>query len=248
MPFGTAQISNQLGMYFSFMTTCEHCASFLVVVRFVSDHGKTNNLSQFSFVAWSLWDRRNLQLHEDKITSPIEAVERAFSVWHSHSQSLPSPDPITWEAPPIEYLKLNVDRAMFVESQKASVGAIVQDHARKVILVSSFPKENVADAKSIEAIAIIRGLQICMHQCISKLIIESDCLGVVEEISDRNECYSDLGNVYLDVKDLMSRFVFSKLQYGNRLGNFAAHYFARNVWHSSNISLWHGVLSDFLTS
>lgn len=87
---------------------------------------------------------------------------------------------IKWKALPIECFKLNVDGVIFLELQKAGVGAIVRDHAGKVILAASILEENGANAKSIKAIAIPRGLQICIHQGISKLIIESDGFVAIE--------------------------------------------------------------------
>lgn len=109
----------------------------------------------------------------------------------------------------MDCLKLNMDGAVFSELQIAGVGVIVRDHAGKAILEASIPEASVANAKTIEAIAILRGLQICMHQGISKLINESDCLVVIEEISSHADSNTELGNVLLDIKELMSRFSYS---------------------------------------
>lgn len=76
-----------------------------------------------------------------------------------------------------------MDGVVFLELQTVGVGAIVWDHAGKFILAASVSKANIANAKSIEAIAILRGLHICMHKGIFKLMIESDYLVVVKELS-----------------------------------------------------------------
>lgn len=181
-----------------------------------------------------------------KYMSPTKAFERGLLVLYSHFLDFFSLDLDKWEAPP-NCLKLNVDRVVFSRFQIARVGSIVWDHVGKVILAASILEANVANAKSIEAIVILRGLQICMHQGIFKLIIKSDCLVVVEELSSGIDSNSELGNIYLDIKDLMSHFLFYKIQYGNHLGNIVAHSLARNTWHVNNISMWYDVIPPFLT-
>lgn len=94
----------------------------------------------------------------------------------------------------------------------------------------------MANAKSIEAIAIIRGLQICMHQGISKLIIEIDHFVEVEKLFSRGNSNLDIINVMLDIKELMSRFVFCKVQYGNCQCNMAVHILVKNTRHVNNIA------------
>lgn len=56
-----------------------------------------------------------------------------------------------------------MDVAVLSEIQKVGVRAIVRDHEGKVILAASILEENVTNAMSIEAIAILIGLQIYMH-------------------------------------------------------------------------------------
>lgn len=45
----------------------------------------------------------------------------------------------------------------------------------------------------------------------------------------------------------MSWFINCNIQFGNRLGNEAAHKLARNAWHVNHIVLWYRDMPDFLT-
>lgn len=138
--------------------TCTQHASFLEVIKNGAHHGQADDLAKISCVACSLWDHRNLLLHKSKNMSPIEAFERTLVVLHIHSLDTTNPDPVKWEASPINCLKLNVDGAMCSKLQMAEVGAIVQDLTGKVILAVSILEANMVNAKSIEVIAILGGL------------------------------------------------------------------------------------------
>lgn len=62
-----------------------------------------------------------------------------------------------------------------------------------------------------------------MHQGISNLIVKSDFLLVVEDILQQEAPSSAIGNILIDIKELMLRFTNCTVQYGNCIGNVAAH-------------------------
>lgn len=53
--------------------------------------------------------------------------------------------------------------------------AILRDYKGDVIMVASMLEKEVSNPKSIESLAIFRGLQLSIHLGISNLIIKSDC-------------------------------------------------------------------------
>lgn len=77
-------------------------------------------------------------------------------------------------------------------------------------MATSILEDNMANAMSIEAIASLRELQLCLHQGISKLIIQIDCLFVVDELSSCEDPISDLGNDILEIRELMPHFFYCK--------------------------------------
>lgn len=81
-------------------------------------------------------------------------------------------------------------------------------------MATSIVESNVTNLESIEALAILRGLQLCMHQWISNLIIKSDFLFLVEEISSQEDPNLALGNIFLDIKDFLWHFINYRIQYG----------------------------------
>lgn len=63
----------------------------------------------------------------------------------------------------------------------------------------------------------------------TNLIIESDCLLVVEEINQHERPTLVVGNILLDIRELMSAFPNRRIQYGNHIDNMVAHLLARNA-------------------
>lgn len=107
----------------------------------------------------------------------------------------------------------------------------------KLLWLPVYLKVSVANLESLEALTIFRGLQLCMHQGISNLIIETNCLLVVEEILQCKAPSSAIGNIMMDIKELMSHFMDCIIQYGNYMANEVAHKLARNSWHVKHVAM-----------
>lgn len=74
-------------------------------------------------------------------------------------------------------------------------------------MTASIFENDFTDPESIENLKILRGLQLCMHLEISNLMIESDCLIVVEELQHPEASCSLLSNLLLDInKTMMANF------------------------------------------
>lgn len=98
----------------------------------------------------------------------------------------------------------------------------------------------------MEGVAILQGLQQCMHMEISHILIESDCQYVVNQILNE-EFSSKLGNLLYDIKDWMGKLVDCHIQFAYHEYNRVAHSLARHAWSIPNISLWYGVEPSFIS-
>lgn len=87
----------------------------------------------------------------------------------------------------------------------------------------------LTNPKIVKLLAILWGLQLCLHQSIANLIVESDCLLVVEEITQQDLPSLAIGNIMLDIKELMSLFPHCSIQYGDRQDNNVACTLAKNA-------------------
>lgn len=116
--------------------------------------------------------------------------------------------------PQADYVKLNVDEVIF-DLEKIGIDVIVWDNRGKALFAASLAEMNVAQLESIEALYILRGLQLCTHQGFTKLIIKSDYMPIVEELVKQEFFNSIFGNIILDIKELMCQFYNCKVQHLN---------------------------------
>lgn len=141
---------------------------------------------------------------------PREAFERAISVLTnfqtSQQQSFDHKLKAMKCEPPTGCHKMNVDRALFLELQKSKIGCVIRDHSGKLFLAASLPERDVIDPETIEALALLRSLQLCMHHGFQNLIIESDYSPLVEEVLSREAPSSILGNILLDIRNIFLNF------------------------------------------
>lgn len=131
-------------------------------------------------IAWGLWGRQNKLLFENWVTTPLQVFESALATREGF-QTLTSPPgnqaihnsclvPL-----PLGIFTLNVDGALFPDLNKTRVGFILRDWKGATVIVASISKQNVTNVVDIETLAILRGLQHCLNQGTSNLLIESDC-------------------------------------------------------------------------
>lgn len=104
-----------------------------------------------------------------------------------------------WLPPPTGFLKLNVDGALFSNLQQAGVGFIMRDCSRSAIMAASIKEPHVANPVDIESLANLRGLQHCLNQGLSNLLIESESLVIQELLQPETTC-SAFGNLILDIR------------------------------------------------
>lgn len=132
---------------------------------------------------------------------------------------------------PLSVYKLNVDETLFFDTHKASIDFLVRNHAGNMALPACIFEKNVDNLVVIEVLAIIRSLQLCMHHGFTNIIIESNCLLLVEEILAPAAPCSALDNIISDISNLMHYFISCSIQYTSRDRNRAAHCLARYARH-----------------
>lgn len=86
--------------------------------------------------------------------------------------------------PSIGFLKLIMDGAMLSNLHKIGVEAILRDEKLDIVMAASKVENEVANPKDIELLTIFKGLQLCADMGIQKLIIDSDCLLVIQEFQN----------------------------------------------------------------
>lgn len=101
-----------------------------------------------------------------------------------------------------------MDGAIFFNFKKTEIGAIVRDHRGKALFATRVAENAVAQPELIEAIAVLRGLQLCLNQGFTQLLIENECLLLVMEILQRDPSNSVFENIVFNIKELSVQIPF----------------------------------------
>ncbi|KAF5470679.1 hypothetical protein F2P56_011176 [Juglans regia] len=151
-----------------------------------------------------------------------------------------------WKPPSSSFLKLNVDGAVFADGNKAGVGLVLRDENGKVVWAATKAEDAVDAPVTIELIAVLRGLQLCQPLGIPNLVVETDCLSLVQELQGTQESFSPNGNLIKDAKELMRHFPELQVQHVYRDGNRVAHNLARFAWIIDDIIMWWDSVPGFV--
>ncbi|XP_042985441.1 uncharacterized protein LOC122314103 [Carya illinoinensis] len=149
--------------------------------------------------------------------------------------------------PPSGFLKLNVDGAMLYDQQKAGVGVILRDDKGEVLVACSKLEKEMISSEFIEATAMLRGLHFCAQWGVSKLILESDCLVLVNDLLSESENFTELGVLMQDIRRMLNGFQEVKVSHVNRLGNEAVHRLAKHAWNVLDIEMWWDFKPSFVS-
>ncbi|XP_042977409.1 uncharacterized protein LOC122308235 [Carya illinoinensis] len=152
-----------------------------------------------------------------------------------------------WQVPPSGFYKLNVDAALFFYLKKVRVGAVLRDGKREMVMAVSKAENELHDPESMELIVMLRRLQFILQLGISKIILESDSLLMVEALNANQESLSLQGNLLKEVRSLLHCFEDQKVQHVCRSRNQVANTLAKHAWSISDTELWMGTIPPFLS-
>lgn len=103
-------------------------------------------------------------------------------------------------------MKLNVEKIVFFDNNKAGIGVILRNAEGNTLFAASLAERGEREPKDIELLAIFRGLQICLRMGIRRIMVESDCLLMIQEYQAKGTLTSILGHLILEIKRLQEDF------------------------------------------
>jgi ribonuclease HI len=126
------------------------------------------------------------------------------------------------EETPIRQASLNVDASYNSDRGIGSTGAIIRDSSGSFIAASSCFIEHVVDASMAEVIALREGLLLAQQIGCSQLMIQSDCLEVVETMKQYGITATASAPVYDECNQLWQDFVLIAIEHCNQEANIVA--------------------------
>lgn len=149
--------------------------SLLELAVWVWERKEPEVFTLFFIIAWSLCGRRNKGLYEHSICTLEFVIETALA-----NQSLFKEVSVTplkeikrlgcWT--PTNFFKLNTDGALFFDRKEAGIGVILRDGRGDLMMAMCKKEVEIVQNKTIECLAILQGLQFCLQNGITNLMVE----------------------------------------------------------------------------
>lgn len=133
------------------------------------------------------------------------------------------------ERPHIGMIKINTDAALFEEFISYSYSMIARDHSGELVEAATYCRPGSLDPKMAEALGIKEALSWVKKKDCSGLVIESDCLTLIQAICSSSVTLLYLGRVVQDYKSLLVSFKERNvmLNFVKRFAKKVAHYIRR---------------------
>lgn len=189
-------------------------------------------------LCWSIWKARNNTVWNKvraSVYGVVNSTKQYLADWSKAQknstktlfQFLEEGDGVcNWVKPQKEVVKISVDAAIFTEHSSYGVGMLARDWEGKVILGRSEYYSGYANPEFAEAMAVKEALSWVKANKWEKVVVESDCLTVVQAARSKVPMLSPFGKVILECRNMISDSNIVLL-FVRRSANMAAHFLAR---------------------
>ena len=126
-----------------------------------------------------------------------------------------------WRTPGVGWIKINTDGAINNEARCAGGGGIARSHL-SFMGAWSKPFPGVTDPLVAEALALREGVIFAQLRGFSHVLMEVDCLEVVNLWLSRDSSRSIVAPILLDIGEKSSSFISFSVRYVPREANFLA--------------------------
>jgi ribonuclease HI len=147
------------------------------------------------------WGRRRIS-HDEPVQIPSRSPQAIFALALNFSRSCKRNSGIRrhgWEKPPKGFVKLNIDAAFSIDSLSGATGAVIHDDHGIFIAGSCCGLPHVANAASVEARALRDGLILAGQVGCNKLVINSDCMEVIERMRNEGNSLGAAAEIYEEI-------------------------------------------------
>lgn len=183
---------------------------------------------------WSIWKARNKFVFRHTDLNPMSLLIEANNIV-SELQNLNKTQPnyipqathnqAYWRPPQLGVIKINTDASFNRSTMTGSSGIIGRDDNGVVVmgLTSKFP---VSSPILAEALVLREVIQAAANLSIPKIILESDCLALVQACRKEIQC-GEIFGILQDIEQIKQSFEICGFTWIHRSGNSAAHTLAR---------------------
>ena len=219
--------------------------SFLDMALYLIHSSSSQVLELFFVLSWAIWSNRNKLVHNNSPLTPSQVWILATNTLEdfkmaASSDIIPSRhSQIRWEAPPQGIFKINVDGATSEHGRNSSIGVIIRDCNGLVVAALSKYLPGRFAADQVGALAMEQGILLAQELHLSRIILESDALAVVQAVND-NSTGNELGHILHGILSMCESFEFCSFRHVNRVFNVVVHELAQLARNSESSCLWLG--------
>jgi ribonuclease HI len=199
-----------------------------------SPGGITCNIQNFSklvmITCWYLWWSRRQIKNKEPMPSTESSIINIQGILANSFKLKGSGNLIQrdgWKRPATGVYKINVDAAFDVDTGRGATGAIIRDSRGNFVAASCVFTDIAVDATSMEASALLAGLQLAEQFGAQSLVVESDSLEVVRAVQNPSELRGLQAVVLDDCRHLLSMLGMATINHCPREANVDAHELAR---------------------
>ncbi|XP_074317845.1 uncharacterized protein LOC141653877 [Silene latifolia] len=196
----------------------------------------------FMVSCWALWKHRNKVIFDVREVDPHAVFKRVEDVVDEMEgggflvarcggrgmENTAGEVASGWEVPPADFVKINVDAGV-KEGVGVSVGVVCRDERGKVLWGISMGQNLAWEAHIAEVSVVFEGVREAVRRGHSRIVVESDCLAVIEALKKKANGRSMFSLLLDDIFFLCNSFSSVLWSYTRRDNNKVAHSLAHSL-------------------
>ncbi|XP_074266093.1 uncharacterized protein LOC141588556 [Silene latifolia] len=194
---------------------------------------------------WAIWEARNKVVFDGKQWSVDAVLRRVRELVEEMREEGAGRREVEeevvigrgWRKPMQGWNKVNVDAGK-MEGLGMGLGAVCRDEEEGVLWAATRQEMVDREPQLLEAEAVLMGLSEARRRGMLRVEVESDCLGVVQDLKNRVRGRSDLFLIYDEILVLCSSFIQVEFSFVKRNCNRVAHALAHVVSWSVGTRVW----------
>ena len=218
-------------------------ADILMDERFKSDER-----CRIITIMYYVWSSRNRWTHDREVFDPVQAVKwvhEMLALLELPKRKSTLAGGQCWRPPDAGWVKINTDAAISAPFSTGGAGGVARSH---VAFLGAWckPLDGVTDPMIAETLAVREGVLFARLRGYSHVVVESDCLEVVNLCTLRGNSRSIASPIIQEIGELAGTFVSFSIRHVGRVLNVPAHLCAKRASTLAGTESWLGESPDFL--